>query len=52
VGAAPALVNAVIDALKPYGVAHIDMPLTPLKLWSVTKGRAVAQGQNVSHCEP
>jgi carbon-monoxide dehydrogenase large subunit len=42
VGAAPALVNAVINALKPYGVTHIDMPLTPLKLWSITKGRAAA----------
>jgi carbon-monoxide dehydrogenase large subunit len=40
VGAAPALVNAVINALKPYGVTHVDMPLTPLKVWSITKGRA------------
>ena len=34
VGAAPALVNAVVDALAPRGVDHIDMPLTPLKIWS------------------
>lgn len=39
VGAAPAFVNAVVDALQPYGVGHIDMPVTPLKLWQVTKGR-------------
>jgi carbon-monoxide dehydrogenase large subunit len=39
VGAAPAFVNAVVDALTGYGVAHIDMPVTPLKLWSITKGR-------------
>ena len=30
-----AVVNAVIDALKPYGVKHIDMPLTPEKIWKV-----------------
>lgn len=29
----PALVNAVIDALRPLGVKHVDMPLTPSKLW-------------------
>jgi carbon-monoxide dehydrogenase large subunit len=39
VGAAPAFVNAVVDALSPYGVAHIDMPVTPLKVWQITKGR-------------
>ncbi len=42
VGAAPAFVNAVVDALAPYGIDHIDMPLTPLKLWEITKGRAAA----------
>ena len=29
----PALVNAVVDALAPYGVSHVDMPLTAEKLW-------------------
>lgn len=33
VGAPPAIVNAVCDALKDYGVKHIDMPLTPEKVW-------------------
>ena len=42
VGAAPAYVNAVVNALKPYGITHVDMPLTPLKLWEITKGRAAA----------
>jgi carbon-monoxide dehydrogenase large subunit len=41
VGAAPAFVNAVADALADYGVDHIDMPVTPLKVWSVTKGRLI-----------
>jgi carbon-monoxide dehydrogenase large subunit len=29
----PALVNAVIDALRPLGVTRLDMPLTPSRLW-------------------
>ncbi|RMH17143.1 MAG: xanthine dehydrogenase family protein molybdopterin-binding subunit [Acidobacteria bacterium] len=28
-----AVVNAVVDALKPYGVNHLDMPITPEKVW-------------------
>ncbi|HTS33809.1 MAG TPA: aerobic carbon-monoxide dehydrogenase large subunit [Thermoplasmata archaeon] len=33
VGAPAALVNAVLDALEPYGVSNIDIPLTPYKVW-------------------
>jgi carbon-monoxide dehydrogenase large subunit len=29
-----ALVNAVIDAVRPLGIHHLDMPLTPAKLWT------------------
>jgi carbon-monoxide dehydrogenase large subunit len=29
----PALVNAVVDAVRPLGIHHLDMPLTPAKLW-------------------
>jgi carbon-monoxide dehydrogenase large subunit len=42
IGSTPAVVNAVIDALAPFGVTHIDMPLRPEKLWAVmhaTNGR-------------
>jgi len=35
VGAAPALVSAVLDALSPYGIDHIDMPMTPHKIWKL-----------------
>ena len=28
-----AIVNAVTDALAPYGISHLDMPLTPEKIW-------------------
>jgi carbon-monoxide dehydrogenase large subunit len=33
IGAPAALVNAVIDALAPLGVTHLDMPLTPMRVW-------------------
>ncbi|HEX9645918.1 MAG TPA: xanthine dehydrogenase family protein molybdopterin-binding subunit [Alphaproteobacteria bacterium] len=32
-GAPPAVVNAVVDALAAYGVRHLDMPLTPERVW-------------------
>ncbi len=32
-GATPAVVNAVLDALRPRGIRHLDMPLTPEKVW-------------------
>ena len=33
-GAPPAIVAAVVDALKGHGVRHIDMPLTPQRVWA------------------
>ena len=33
-GAAPACINAVIDALRPLGIAHLDMPATPARIWA------------------
>ena len=33
IGSTPAIVNAVIDALWPLGVRHLEMPLTPQKVW-------------------
>jgi carbon-monoxide dehydrogenase large subunit len=38
IGATPCLVSAVIDALRPRGVKHIDMPLTPQKVWRALSG--------------
>ncbi|GLX99799.1 aerobic carbon-monoxide dehydrogenase large subunit [Actinoplanes sp. NBRC 101535] len=40
VGSPPAIVNAVVDALKPFGVRHADMPLTPSRVWDAMRGRA------------
>lgn len=34
IGSTPAMANAVIDALEPFGVTHLDVPLTPQKVWS------------------
>ncbi|MBM3357516.1 MAG: xanthine dehydrogenase family protein molybdopterin-binding subunit [Betaproteobacteria bacterium] len=36
-GSLPALANAVADALRPLGVAHLDMPLTPAKIWHAVR---------------
>jgi aerobic carbon-monoxide dehydrogenase large subunit len=33
IGSTPAMANAVIDALAPFGVQHLDLPLRPEKLW-------------------
>ena len=39
-GAPAAVVNAVLDALAEYGVTHLDMPLTPMKVWrAINAGR-------------
>jgi carbon-monoxide dehydrogenase large subunit len=38
VGSPAAVVNAVVDALGPYGVRHADMPLTPANVWRVVHG--------------
>jgi carbon-monoxide dehydrogenase large subunit len=40
VGSPPAIVNAVIDALQPFGVRHADLPLTPSRVWDAMRGRA------------
>ncbi|MEE8454628.1 MAG: xanthine dehydrogenase family protein molybdopterin-binding subunit, partial [Limibaculum sp.] len=34
IGSPPTLVNAVVDALSDHGVTHIDMPLTPSRVWA------------------
>ncbi|RUT28886.1 xanthine dehydrogenase family protein molybdopterin-binding subunit [Arsenicitalea aurantiaca] len=34
IGAPPAIMNAILDALRPLGVAHLDMPATPSRVWA------------------
>jgi aerobic carbon-monoxide dehydrogenase large subunit len=42
-GAPPAVVAAVMDALAPYRIRHIDMPLTPFKIWKAMRQAASAR---------
>ncbi|MBO0710034.1 MAG: xanthine dehydrogenase family protein [Acetobacteraceae bacterium] len=35
IGSPPAIINAVVDALREYGVRHIDMPASAQKIWSI-----------------
>jgi carbon-monoxide dehydrogenase large subunit len=37
IGAPPTVINALIDALSPLGVDHIDMPATPLRVWETIR---------------
>jgi carbon-monoxide dehydrogenase large subunit len=43
VGAPPAIANAVVDALAHLGVRHIDIPITPEKVWNILKEKGVAE---------
>jgi aerobic carbon-monoxide dehydrogenase large subunit len=43
VGAPPAIVNAVVDALAHLGVRHIDIPITPEKVWNILHEKGVAE---------
>ncbi len=40
-GAPPAVIGAILDALKPLGIEHIDMPATPSRVWAAIKAREV-----------
>ena len=40
IGSTPAVANAVIDALAPLGVKHLDMPFTPEKVWRAIRDAA------------
>ena len=33
IGATPAVVNAVIDALSDFGITHLEMPMTSARIW-------------------
>jgi carbon-monoxide dehydrogenase large subunit len=38
VGALPAVMNAINDALVPLGIRHFEMPATPERLWQAIHG--------------
>jgi len=43
VGAPPAIANAVVDALRHLGVTHIDIPITPEKVWKLLRAKGAAE---------
>jgi carbon-monoxide dehydrogenase large subunit len=43
VGSPAAYVNAVIDALSPYGITNIDMPIGPDKVWAALRSKGVTE---------
>ena len=45
IGCSPSVVNSVVDALSHLGVRHLDMPLTPEKIWKIVSA-ATAGGKN------
>jgi carbon-monoxide dehydrogenase large subunit len=47
IGSTPAVVNAVMDALKPFGVRHMDMPLRPAKIWRAMRGENTESGASL-----
>jgi aerobic carbon-monoxide dehydrogenase large subunit len=53
-GAIPAVANAVIDALRPIGIRHLDFPFTPARVWAAIKNRgqspnSAAMTHNANH---
>jgi aerobic carbon-monoxide dehydrogenase large subunit len=45
VGSPPAVVNAVVDALSPLGVRHLDMPVTPARVWQALHDHGAPEAQ-------
>jgi carbon-monoxide dehydrogenase large subunit len=39
IGSPPAVMNAIVDALRDHGVTHVEMPATPAKIWSIINQR-------------
>jgi aerobic carbon-monoxide dehydrogenase large subunit len=46
IGATPAVVNAVVDALRPYGVTDVRMPCTPERVWRAIHADAAGDGRD------
>ncbi|HET9016995.1 MAG TPA: molybdopterin cofactor-binding domain-containing protein, partial [Thermomicrobiaceae bacterium] len=40
IGSTPATANAVVDALEPFGITHLDVPFSAEKVWTAIHGRA------------
>ncbi len=44
IGATPCIANAVIDALEPWGITHLDIPATPQRVWKAIHAAEAARG--------
>jgi carbon-monoxide dehydrogenase large subunit len=42
IGATPAIVGAIVDALSPFGVRHLDMPIKPESVWRIINKKSAA----------
>jgi aerobic carbon-monoxide dehydrogenase large subunit len=51
IAASPAVVNAVLDALKPLGVTYLNMPLTPMRVWQAIEEARGRDGAGPSRTE-
>jgi carbon-monoxide dehydrogenase large subunit len=52
IGAPPAVVEAVLDALRPLGVQHIDMPATPQRVWEAIRLASLVSADTCSTTAP
>ena len=53
IAAPPTIVHAVLDALAPFGIAHLDMPLMPQKIWAAVRdARRRLPGHETDHQSP
>jgi carbon-monoxide dehydrogenase large subunit len=43
VGALAAVINAIVDALAPYGIDHSEMPATPERIWRTIREATAAR---------
>ncbi len=48
IGATPATANAVIDALEPWGISHVDIPMTPPRVWKAIREAEAARGNSAA----
>ena len=45
IAAPPCMVHAVLDALSPFGISHLDMPMTPPRIWSAIQAARMGASQ-------
>ncbi len=51
-GSLPAVMNAVVDALSEYGIRHLDMPATPLRVWQAIQAARQPEAERLDPRTP